>query len=431
MKILHITTHMGGGAGKAVAGLLVQCAKETNIEQKLLVLEIPEKLKYLQNLEQKGLEIIIGDVTALEHMTAWADVVVISWWNHPLLSELLIKIAGQKCRLALWVHVNGCSYPYLPYEFACLPEMLFVTTKYTLDNPLWSKGERDKIAEKAEMISGIGDFRPKEIKPKKEYELKGKFIAGYAGTLNYAKIHRDYLIYCQAAIQKIPDIHFLIVGDKGKGLQDEIHNLGLSDYFTFTGYVEDVYEQYARMDVMGYLLNADNYGTTENVILEAMAVGLPVVACKNGPESCILQDGMNGYLVEGPEQYAECLYRLYTHKALRQEIGKAARDFVIENYSIEATAARFLEALYKMLHLPKGQHDFQSVMGMTVYDWFKAFTGPDKPFFDEIGQKTIEEKRSFLANCPSIYKEETKSSFKHFLKYYECEELQLLSKEMK
>lgn len=427
MKILHITAHMGGGAGKAIGGLLTECAKRRNVEQKLLVLEIPEKRKYLFDLERGNIEVIIGGDVDLADIIAWADVVVVSWWNHPLMAMLLGKLSGIECRLALWVHVNGCSYPYLPFGFADIHERLFITTEYTMENPMWNPAEQRKIAQKALLISGIGDFHPQDTVAKEDYGQGETFVVGYAGTLNYAKMHKDYLSFCQAAIQRIPEIRFLIVGDRGEQLQEEIRQYGLQDYFSFTGYVEDVSEQFRRMDVMGYLLNADNYGTTENVILEAMAAGLPVIACKNGPESCILQDGLNGYLIETPGQYAECLNRLYGSEELREQIGKAARDYVIENYSISDTAERFMDCLYKMRSFPRKTHDFARVAGEDLFQWFKSFTGPDKQFFDDINQKSSAEIKIFLRNCPSIYKERTKSSFRHFLEYYECKELQLLA----
>lgn len=430
MKILHITTHMGGGAGKAIAGLMLNCAQQENIEQKLLVLEAPEKPKYIQELAEEKLEAITGGSFELERLAGWADIVVVSWWNHPLMSKLLVEISKLRCRLALWIHINGCAYPYLPFAFANLPDLLFVTTRFTLANPLWNEKERDKIAEKAQLVSGMGDFRPAELIPKESYAIAGKFVVGYVGTLSYAKLHKDYLVFCQAAIRKIPNIHFLIVGDQGGELQDEVCRRGLSDYFSFTGYVDNVYEQYRRMDVMGYLLNADNYGTTENVILEAMAAGLPVITCKNAPESYILQDDFNGFLIGDPEEYAGCLSSLYGSEKLRQRLGKTARDFVIKNYSITDTAAKFLGSMHKMMCFPGRRHDFASVMGTTVFEWFKAFTGPDKSFFDEIDRKSSAEIKDFLEGCLPVYRERTKSSFKHFLHYYECEELKLLLKEM-
>lgn len=395
VKILHITTHMGGGAGKAIAGLLSHCARQKDIEQKLLVLETPEKPKYVQSLEQDRLEIIMGESYDLNFLAEWADVIVVSWWDHPLMSRLFMDLSEIKCRLALWTHINGCSYPYLPFVFANLPDMLFVTTRFTLDNPLWSMTEREEVRKKSQLISGMGDFAPKDITPKKDYQVHGKFTVGYVGTLNYAKLHKEYLVWCQAAINKIPNIHFLIVGDQEENLRNEVCEMGLSNYFSFTGYVDNVYEQYHQMDVMGYLLNEDNYGTTENVILEAMAVGLPVITCKNAPESYILQDDFNGYLVNKPEEYAECLGRLYCSRELRQRIGTTARDYVIQNYSITDTTDKFQDSLYHMMLLPPTKHDFKRVMGTTVFEWFKTFTGSDKSFFDMIEKKSVAEIRSF------------------------------------
>ena len=431
MKILHITAHMGGGAGKAVSGLVLECASTyQDIEQRLLILEMPKKKKYVDMLHKVGIDIVIGNEAEMCDGVAWADVIVVSWWNHPLMSRLLVKISEQKCRLVMWVHVNGCSYPYLPYDFANIPEMLFVTTQYTLDNPLWTEEEKRQITQKTELISGIGDFKPEAIVPRERYELEGKFVVGYVGTLNYAKLHKDYLAYCQAAIARIPDIHFLMVGDDNSMLQEEIIQNGLSEYFSFTGYVDDIFGQYVHMDVLGYLLNADNYGTTENVILEAMAVGLPVVVCDNGPESYIVKQGINGYLVGSPIEYAQYLDELYKSASLRHQLGQNARDYVVREYSIEHTSSKFMESIDRLMDKPKSLHDFKGVIGTSVFEWFKYFTGSDKPFFDHIMDFDNEERKKFFQHCKPIYKEQSKSSIRHFLSYYECEELDMLRKEM-
>ncbi len=123
-------------------------------------------------------------------------------------------------------------------------------------------------------------------------------------------MHKDYIAYCQAVINKIPDIHFLVVGDQEENLRNEACEMGLAEYFSFTGYVDNVYEQYQRMDVMGYL-------------------------------------------VREPEEYAECLNKLYGSKELRQRIGTEARNYVIRNYSIADTTAKFLDSLYNMLPISK------------------------------------------------------------------------------
>ena len=44
MKILHIAVHLGGGAGKAIAGIALECKSEA--EQKIIILEKPNDMTY-------------------------------------------------------------------------------------------------------------------------------------------------------------------------------------------------------------------------------------------------------------------------------------------------------------------------------------------------------------------------------------------------
>ena len=59
MKILHITAHMGGGAGKAIAGLAINCNKIAGEEHKILLLESPQKLHYVEECKQSETEVIV------------------------------------------------------------------------------------------------------------------------------------------------------------------------------------------------------------------------------------------------------------------------------------------------------------------------------------------------------------------------------------
>ena len=52
MKVLHITAHMGGGAGKAIAGLAINCNKIVGEEHRILLLEAPQKLNHVEECKQ-------------------------------------------------------------------------------------------------------------------------------------------------------------------------------------------------------------------------------------------------------------------------------------------------------------------------------------------------------------------------------------------
>lgn len=438
INILHIAAHLGGGAGKAIMGLAIQCKKcrnqEKELEQRIILLEEPEKKIYVEQGRGENIPIFFlsQDRKQLPPLLEWADIVVVNWWNHPVMAKVLAEWPQIPCRVVLWCHVNGCVYPYLPYDFANCFERVFITTEYTLKNPLWEEKERLFLQRKTCLLHGMGEFYPEEILSKQNYQMGEMFLVGYVGTVNYSKLHPQYLSYCQEAIKRIPKIHFLIVGEAEEEIVKEVERRGLSSYFSFVGYVEDLYPYYRQMDVLGYLLKEDNYATTENVLLEAMAVGLPVIAYQNPPEEHILTENRTGFLIKGKEEYVTLLQRLYDSEDLRRSVGQRGRAYVIENYSSEKNCQNFLEEITKVWEKERVLYSFQTHMGNSPYEWFCCYTGYEKDMFRKIETYSEIEIRNFLERCPSIYRERSKGSILHFAKYYpEDKMLKKLEKEIK
>lgn len=419
MNVLHIAAHLGGGAGKAIMGLAIQCKKKGE-EQRIILLEKPEKKTYFEQGKKEKIPIILAsqDREQIPHLFKWADIIVVNWWAHPVMAGFLAQWPQFPCRVVLWCHVNGCVYPYLSYPFAVRFERIFVTTQYTLENPLWKKKEQVVIREKACLLYGIGEFHPKEIMEKQNYHIGDKFIVGYIGTLNYSKIHPQYFEYCKAASERIPDIHFLMIGDVEECVLKEVEERGLSSYFSFVGYVEDMDFYYQQIDVLGYLLREDNYATTENVILEAMAVGIPVITYQNPPEECILTNNVTGFLVKKKEEYVTLLERLHDSEKLRRKIGQQGRNYVIKTYSSEKNCQTFLEEIKKVGEKNRILYSFRECMGNSPYEWFCSCTGYERNSFDKAGTYSEIELRDFIMKCPAIYREKSKGSILHFAKYY-------------
>ncbi len=422
MKVLHITVHMGGGAGKAIAGIAINSNRIEGEEQKILLLEYPRKLHYIEECRKNGIEVVIcKEFQKIRPYLEEADVLVVSWWQHPVIARFLAEFPDLPCRMVLWSHVNGCVYPYLPYNLLEQMDMVFFTTAYSLENPEWKKEQVEEVEKKSLIVSGMGDFVPASIVPKKNYQQQHFFTIGYIGTLNYAKLHSDYFWYCQKVIEQIPNVRFLMVGDYEIALVKHVQELGLKDYFQFVGFAEDVYQYMEQMDVMGYLLSENNYATTENVLLEAMAFGLPIVAYKNKPEQYIIKDGVNGFLIGSAEEYIDRIKELKQSQKLRQKIGYQARQSVIEQYSAERNRDIFLQSLNKVQKREKRVRNFSEVYGETPYDWFLACTGKDREKISSYIQDNVESSEkleTFLQICNPTYKEISKSSILHFASYF-------------
>ncbi len=74
--------------------------------------------------------------------------------------------------------------------------------------------------------------------------------------------------------------------------------------------------------------------------LQYMAVGLPVIGSRMGSNAEVIQDGVNGFVVDSPDEWYDRLQILIKDPALRKQMGIAARQTVLEKYSIQTQIPR-------------------------------------------------------------------------------------------
>jgi glycosyltransferase involved in cell wall biosynthesis len=125
---------------------------------------------------------------------------------------------------------------------------------------------------------------------------------------------------------------------------------GLSDRVRFAGRQSDVWPYYYAADVVA--LPSDTEGSP-NVLLEAMAVGRPVVATRVGGIPEIAQHGQTALLVEPgrPDALAAAVARLLAEPGFAHQLGAHARPSVVQRFSPEARA-RGLSTVYQRVCRP-------------------------------------------------------------------------------
>jgi glycosyltransferase involved in cell wall biosynthesis len=101
---------------------------------------------------------------------------------------------------------------------------------------------------------------------------------------------------------------------------------------------------YQAVDVVAMPSNTDSFGI---VYLEAWASGRPVVACSGTPQETIVEDGVDGLLVEynNSRQLAQALIKLFKDEELRRRMGQKGKDNVRTKYHLD-TYGKNLQALY-------------------------------------------------------------------------------------
>jgi glycosyltransferase involved in cell wall biosynthesis len=125
-----------------------------------------------------------------------------------------------------------------------------------------------------------------------------------------------------------PEARILFVGD---GPTRPILEQRLGPTARFAGYRkgEDLADHYAASNIFAFSSLSETFG---NVVLEAMASGLPVVALRAGGVGEIVQSRTTGVLVEPwvpPAQFASALISLIEDPSRRREMGEAARSYAL------------------------------------------------------------------------------------------------------
>lgn len=168
------------------------------------------------------------------------------------------------------------------------------------------------------------------------------------GRLEYQKNHQ-HMIDALALVTQHCDVHLTILG-KGPllhHLEERSKTLGVADRITFLGWVAAPFSVMRRADVFVLSSLAEGFG---NVIVEAMACGLPVVStdCPSGPRE-ILMDGACGELVPVGDArlLADAIISLLRDEARRSDLGRRsnarARDF-----DVDAICGQYVTALKRL-----------------------------------------------------------------------------------
>jgi len=141
--------------------------------------------------------------------------------------------------------------------------------------------------------------------------------------------------------------HLLLVGDgpDRKRIEEEISKRGITQRITITGYIRrsDVFSLLACADLFLFPSETETQGL---VLLEAMAVGVPVVAADAMGAGEVLQDGRGGVAVPAtPQAFADAAFKLLTNPVLYREKQRSAKEKATEWSS--KTLTQRLVTVYK------------------------------------------------------------------------------------
>lgn len=198
--------------------------------------------------------------------------------------------------------------------------------------------------------NGVDPARfPIEVTPKVDAGSE-IFTVGFVGTLK--PWHGlEYLIEAFARLHENDKTYrLLIVGDgpERERVEENLREKSLTGAVHFTGAVEpdEIPGWLASMDAAVAPYPAgENFYFSPLKVYEYMAARLPVVASRIGQLENVIEDGANGLLVPpgDAQAIARALEQMRSDAELRNRLGEAACETVVEKHTWEAVARRILE----------------------------------------------------------------------------------------
>lgn len=220
--------------------------------------------------------------------------------------------------------------------------------------------ERDKLdfgkpPHRVSIVRGAIDatrFAPRQRDPElaRTLGLNGKGPAlGIVARMQRRRRFPELLEAVARARSELPGLKILIVG-RGTHAHEVVEradSLGLKDTVLFSGYRDgDYLDVLACMDAKVYLVPGSDGSC--RAVMEAMAMGIPVLAARRGALPELVEDGVTGLLVDPdtPENLAAAMVRLLGDEARRREMGVAARNRILTHFTLERQADE-VERIYR------------------------------------------------------------------------------------
>jgi L-malate glycosyltransferase len=205
----------------------------------------------------------------------------------------------------------------------------------------------------SQKIAVIGNALPDEAfqpatptRPKRSGVLR----VGMVARMNHRYKNQSGFLRIAAQIHKhMPNVEFVLVGDgplRGD-LEREAASLDLGSSAIFLGDRQDMPAILASLDVA---VSTSDSESLSNVILEAMAAGLPSVAYDVGGNSELLNPERGALIPPGNESvFADTIQMLLDDSALRDQLGRNAHQFAKQYFSLDQVRRRYTELYLSLL----------------------------------------------------------------------------------
>ncbi len=233
---------------------------------------------------------------------------------------------------------------YIRLERYLLSKFAITTVVSSID-----KAFLQRFSKKAniEIISNGVDSAYFSPIPKQDTGNNGLLFFGsmdYSPNIESATyVHKKIL---PKVVLKIPDVTFYIVGNNPP---EEILKLADSNTVV-TGYVEDIRPYISRTCVVIVIMQKGS--GMKNKILEAMAMGKPIVANRMACEGLTIDSTKSLFIANNEDEISNYIIDLLQNEKLRRKSGEINREIVLRHYSWDKAVGMYLKLYNNLINRP-------------------------------------------------------------------------------
>ena len=364
IRVAHVIDSLGLGGAQRQLVELVKALPKDRYEVSIISLS-DEKREFEAELAAHGIHF-----TVLTHRGAWSwrtlgqvlklirearpDIVHTWLFTAGLYGRIAAKLAGVR----LVVHAVRSIEPDKPGLYVVADRVLRWTTSAYVANAeavghVLLRRERVRKEAIAVCYNGVDllRFTPETHNGALRKELNWsaeELIVGMVGRLEPVKDHGTFLRAAKLVIEKQPSVKFLCVGSGPlrAGLETLIRGLGIESNIRMI----EKRSAAAAISAMDVVVVPSIYEGCSNVILEAMAMGKPVIASQVGGNPELVQGGSTGMLfpVGDARALAAAIFALAKDEESRRRMSEAALVLVRKHFTLGAMVVR-TEAVYQNL----------------------------------------------------------------------------------
>lgn len=361
MKILHLNSEKSWRGGEQQMAYLAVELKKRGLNPYLAFPAQNNRLiQFVKEHDFQFFSLPFGGLQILASLK-------LLFWLRKNKIDLVHTHTAKAHTVAVWANILGANTPVIvskrtdfkvksPYKFqhTCVKAILCVSNM--IEKITRSGLTPDKRELVTTVHSGVDTHRfdsEKQISLKQKFDIpENKILVGNCSAIADHKDYGTFIDTAKILSEQFPGkFHFIIIGDgpDRKKIEAYCKHNGLSNEFTFTGFLTDIEIHLKSLDLFLMSSKEEGLGTS---LLDAMICEIPIVSTNAGgiPEIVIHEKTGLVANIKDPKGLAENILRLVEDSQLKDRLVANAKEQVINEYSKEHTCDKTLEVYKQTLN---------------------------------------------------------------------------------